>query len=547
MECCSFAVVEHIVFTVIIAGLVGVWLNDGWHGVARSLVVFLKTVPGVQQLINIAVKSEVDSFVQQLREDGGGAKAQKHSQKKSVVPIPKKGIPIDELRKEMEVAKKREVRSHDGKIFALVYTMDDDAFKLQEDAFDMFAEKSGLNDVDHDTLLQEFHHAFMHENALNPMFFPSLRRFETEIISMTASMLNGDEDVVGSLTSGGTESILMAIKTYRDRARKLYPHIKHPEMVAPITIHPAFEKAAHYFDVTIKHIPVDDVHFKPNLAQYEKAITNNTILLLASAPHYCHGVVDPIEEIAAMATKRGLPMHVDACFGGFMLPWVEKLGYPVPKFDFRLPGVTSMSADIHKYGYGAKGASVVVYRNAEIRKYQIFAYADWPGGLFGSPSMAGTRPGGHIAASWAALKHIGEDGYLEKAKALMETTETLKKGINQISGLRILGNPSMTCFAIGASESSIDMLAVADGMEEKGWKMERQQFPTSLHCSVLPQHIGVADQLLEDLKDAAAKVKSGEIKSKPGASAMYGMLANIPDKTLVNDVIVEFFSEIYKN
>ncbi|XP_070533931.1 sphingosine-1-phosphate lyase-like [Ptychodera flava] len=540
-----FSLLEHIVFTVIVAGLVGIWLNEGWHGIARSTVVFLKTLPGIQQLIGVAVKSEVDSFVKSLREEGKTPK-EKAKKRKPMVTLPKKGIPSDELRKEMAVAKRCEQDSHSGKIFAMVYTMEDDNFELQEEVFDMFSDKTILNDVDHDTLLKEFHHAFMHENALNPMFYPSLRRFETEVVSMGAAMLHGDENATGSLTSGGTESILMAIKTYRDRARKLHPGIKDPEMVAPITIHPAFEKAAHYFNVKMVHVPVGK-DCKPDMAKYEKAITANTILLLGSAPHYCHGVVDPIEEISDLALKRGLPVHVDACFGGFMLPWVEKLGYPVPKFDFRVPGVMSLSADIHKYGYGAKGASIVVYRNPEIRKYQIFAYAGWPGGLFGSPSMAGTRPGGHIAASWAALKHLGEDGYMEKAKMLMATTEKLKNGIKKIPGLCILGDPVMTCFAVGASDSSVDMLAVADAMEDKGWKMERQQFPTSIHCSILPQHVGVEDQLISDFKEAAAKVKSGEVKSKPGASAMYGMLANIPDKALVNDVIVEFFSEIYRN
>lgn len=213
---------------------------------------------------------------------------------------------------------------------------------------------------------------------------------ETEIVSMTANMLYGDINTAGSLTSGGTESILMAVKTYRDRARKLYPHIKKPNMIVATTIHPAFEKAAHYFDVEIIHIPVND-DVRININEVKKAINSSTILLVGSAPQYCHGVIDPIMELSDIAIKNNICLHVDACFGGFMLPWLEKLGYTIPLWDFRVPGVTSISADIHKYGYSSKGASVVVYRTEELRSYQYFAYAEWPGGLFGSPSLAGNN------------------------------------------------------------------------------------------------------------------------------------------------------------
>ncbi|ELU10802.1 hypothetical protein CAPTEDRAFT_156221 [Capitella teleta] len=415
---------------------------------------------------------------------------------------------------------------------------------MQQKAHDLFAEKTGAG-ADHDQVVRLFHHAFMHENALNPAIFPSLRRFETETIAMTAAMLNGDDQVVGSLTSGGTESILMAMKTYRDRARKLFPQIKNPEMVAPITIHPAHEKAAHYFGFTIVHVPVGK-DFKPDIDAYEEAITPRTIALLCSAPQYCQGIVDPIEQISEIAVRRCLPMHVDACFGGFMLPWVEKLGYPMPKFDFRVPGVTSISADIHKYGYGAKGASVVLYRNEDIRRYQIFAYSQWPGGLFGSPSMAGTRPGGNIAAAWVALKAMGQDGYMKMAKQLMETTVLLKDAINAIPGLCILGKPQMTSFSIGSNDPEMNILALADVMEETGWKMERQQLPDSLHCSIMPHHTAIADQLIADLTNAAKRVKGNKELAKKGTAAMYGMVGQIPDKSLIDDFIVNFFSEMYK-
>ena len=197
----------------------------------------------------------------------------------------------------------------------------------------------------------------------------------------------------------------MAVKAYRDRARKLRPHVTNPNMVVPITIHPAFEKAGHYFGIELIHVGLGD-NMRVDMKLVEKAINGNTILLVGSAPQYCHGVIDPIEELSDLALKRGLPLHVDACFGGFMLPWLEKIGYNIPKFDFRVEGVTSMSADVHKYGYSSKGASVILYRNEELRSHQYFAYGGWPGGLFGSPSLTGSRPGGMIAAAWAAL--VGE-------------------------------------------------------------------------------------------------------------------------------------------
>ncbi|KAK3576907.1 hypothetical protein CHS0354_017578 [Potamilus streckersoni] len=445
----------------------------------------------------------------------------------------------------MILMKKKETNHEEGKIFAYVYTLDDDHFQLQKDAFDLFNEKIGYS-VDHDTLVREFHHAFLHENALNPMIYPSLRKMETEIISMTAAMLNGSREAVGFLTSGGTESNMMAVKTYRDRARKLWPHIKKPNIVTPITIHPTIDKAAHYFGLEVIHIPIGP-DFRADVKALEKTINSNTIMIAASAPQFCHGVVDPIGQISDIALRRGLPFHIDACFGGFMLPWVEKLGYPVPPFDFRCLGVTSVSADIHKYGYGTKGSSVILYRNSEFRKFQIYTYAQWPGGLYGSPSMAGTRPGGNIAASWVSMKALGEDGYMRKAKELMEATTKLKSGIKNIQGLCILGEPHMTAFAIGSCDPDINMQAVADVMEQRGWKMERNMNPDSIHFSILPHHVGVVEELLEVLKSSAQEVKENKSLAKKGTAAMYGMMATIPDKAIINDFIAEFFSEIYKS
>ncbi|MBC7690902.1 MAG: aspartate aminotransferase family protein, partial [Methylotenera sp.] len=339
------------------------------------------------------------------------------------VSLPKKGTARDTILEKLQSFRDKDANWHDGRTWSLVYHAGDE----------------------HTEFLKKAYCVFFHENALNPGAFPSLKKFEAEVVSMAANLFNGGETAAGTMTSGGSESIMMAVKTYRDQARALRPEITRPEMIVPITIHPAFNKAAQYFDVKAVHVAVGD-DFRADLKAVEAAITPNTILIVGSAPAYPHGVVDPITEMAALALKHRIGCHVDACVGGFLLPFLKKLGRPIPAFDFSLPGVTSITADLHKYGFTAKGASVVLYRDKELRRFQFFTHTEWPGGLFASPSMTGTRPGGSIAAAWATLNAMGEDGYLEMAEKVMNTTETLQKGL-QTLGLKILGKPEMSVFA----------------------------------------------------------------------------------------------------
>ncbi|MDD5467040.1 MAG: aminotransferase class V-fold PLP-dependent enzyme, partial [Anaerolineales bacterium] len=270
-------------------------------------------------------------------------------------------------------------------------------------------------------------------NPLHMDLWPSTLKFEAEIVSMTAHMLGSgktDDEIVGAVSSGGTESILLAMKTYRDWARDK-KGITQPELIAPVTAHAAFDKAAQYFGMKIIRTPIGE-DFRADMKAVEAAITPNTIVLVSSAPPFPHGIVDPIEELSELARQHGIGFHTDACLGGFLLPWVEKLGYPVPAFDFRLPGVTSISADTHKYGYAAKGTSVVLYRGKELRHYQFYANTEWPGGIYLSPTLAGSRPGGLSAACWAAMVSMGEQGYLDAARRIMETASMLKREIAAI-------------------------------------------------------------------------------------------------------------------
>ncbi len=422
---------------------------------------------------------------------------------------------------EMQAMRGRDARWHDGRTFSLVYHDTDEHLQLLRDAYSLF----------------------LAENALNPMAFPSLRRMETEVVAMVAGLLGGDDQVVGSMTSGGTESLFLATKTYRDQARKERPHITAPEMILPTTAHPALLKSAHYLGVKPVLIPPGS-DFRADVAAMEQAITPQTLFLVGSAPAYPHGVVDPIEALSALAQKHALPLHVDACVGGFSLPFVRRAGHPVPPFDFSVPGVTSMSADLHKYGFAAKGASTVLYRTPALRRHQFYVYSGWPGGLFGSATVLGTRPGGAIAAAWASLQSLGEEGFLRIAKTIMTTTHKLMEGIAAIPELFILGKPDCGVFAFASSGP--DLMAIADQMEERGWHIDRQQLPTAIHLTITPAHAPIADRYLADLRECVAHVVAHPELSSQGAAAMYGMLMHIPDASMVDEFILSNFDSLYR-
>ena len=360
---------------------------------------------------------------------------------------------------------------------------------------------------------------FFSENALNPSAFPSLRRFENEVIAMTARLLGGDRDVVGNMTSGGSESILMAVKAARDWARANRRVRGTPQIVLPRSAHPAFPKACDYFGLEPVFVPVRP-DFRADPRAMQRAISRRTIMLVGSAPSYPQGVVDPIDEIADLAAARGLWCHVDACVGGFMLPFVRQLGHPVPPFDFDVPGVTSISADLHKYGYAAKGASTVLYRNAAYRRHQYYAFIDWPGGIYASPTMTGTRPGGAIAAAWAAMQHLGHEGYQKITAEVMEATAEIRRGVAAIDGVQILGEPHMSVMALGSDR--LDVFAVGDELTARGWHIDRQQAPESLHLTVSRGHVGRTGEFLSDLRAAvtAAEPTGGRRLAERGAMAV---------------------------
>lgn len=430
------------------------------------------------------------------------------------VPFPQEGQDPSEILNQLNNSKDSDFKWNLGKVFCLTYPIDDS----------------------HHDFLKEAYGSYISENFLNPMAFESLKKMEREVVRMALDLLNGDDATVGTMTSGGTESILMAVKAARELARKKKPWIRKPELVAAKSAHVAVEKACKYFD--IKYIAVDvDKDFKMNMKQMKRAVGRNTIMIFGSAPQYPQGVIDPIEDIGAFAQKKNIPFHVDACVGGFMLPWLEALGVDIPPFDFRVPGVTSISADLHKYGFAAKGASVVLYKSMDYMKHQFFISTDWTGGVYASPNMPGTRPGGAIAAAWATIKKFGKQGYLDQFKKTLDVTQKFIDGVNAIDGLAICGDPKTTVISFQSTDKELSCYAVADQMVERGWFFDKMQEPQAIHMTVMPIHAQSVEEFLSDLKECVEVVRNNPELAKSGDAAMYGMMAKVPVRGLVKKTV----------
>lgn len=436
--------------------------------------------------------------------------------------IPPAGRAADELLAEMAERKAADTDWRGGRVFSLVY-------------------HAG---ADHERLLERAHAMYASANLLNPMAFPSLRRMEAEVTQMAASLFHGPATTVGTVTSGGTESILCAVATYREHARRKRPWIRRPVIVAPRTIHPAFDKAAHLFGVYLRKVDVDDDQ-RVIPAAVERAIGSRTIAVVVSAPQYPHGSIDPVEEVGAIAARHQLPLHVDACVGGFVLPWIERLGRSVPAWDFRVPAVTSISADLHKYAYAGKGASTLLWRSMSWMRDQFFIATDFPGGVYASPTMIGTRPGGPVAAAWAALHGLGENGYLHLTRAALDAADRLRAGIAAIPGLRLLGRADATIVAWGATADGPDVYAVADGLERRGWSVDRTQHPAGVHLTCTANHAPVVTDYLRDLRAAVDEVRADPALAQAPTAAMYGMMAKVPVRRLVKRGVRQVFEAMY--
>ena len=406
-------------------------------------------------------------------------------------------------------------------------------------------------DQGHLDFMNKVYAATSQVNPLHSDVWPSASKYEAEIVSMVADMLGAgpgnaqasrEEQICGAVSSGGTESILLAMKAYRDRARAEKGE-RYPEMVVPNTVHAAFDKASQYFGIKLKKVPVGP-DYVANVKAMKAAITRRTIVVVASAPCFPYGLIDPVAEIAAMARKRGIGCHVDACLGGFVLPWAKQLGAPVPPFDFSVPGVTSMSVDTHKYGYAAKGTSVVLYRGHELRSHQYYTVTDWPGGLYFSPTLAGSRPGALSAAAWASMISMGKAGYLEATRKILDTTEQLKAGVRGIPEIELMGE---AIFMVSFRSETIDVYRVLDEMGKRGWNLNGLHRPAAVHLCVTLRHTqpGVAERFVTDLKASVAEVRSAP-PTKGGMAPVYGMAGTMPLKGLVGDFLKRYIDLLYK-
>jgi len=398
--------------------------------------------------------------------------------------------------------------------------------------------------TDHIDFLNKVYALFSQANPLHPDLWPSVTKFEGEIVAMTAAMLHGDVGepaACGTVTSGGTESILLAMRTYRDHARAVRGVID-PEIVVPETAHAAFDKAAQYFGMRLVKVFVgDDMRADP--AAVRDAITDRTVAVVGSAVQFPHGVIDPIEEMAAIAAEHGVGFHTDSCLGGFVLPFAEKLGYPVPPFDFRVPGVTSISCDTHKFGYAAKGTSVLLWRTPELRDVQFYATTDWPGGLYFSPTFAGSRPGALSAQAWAALVTIGEEGYLEATRAVLETAARIRAGIADIPGLRVLGDP---LWVIAFTADGVGVYDILHRMTSRGWSLNGLQRPPAMHVCVTLRHTvdGVAERFLADLR---ASVEQARREPDGGLVApVYGLAAAPQTQGQADEILRTYCGVLYR-
>ena len=374
-------------------------------------------------------------------------------------------------------------------------------------------------------LIAEAFGRFSYVNVLQRDMCPSQTRFESEIIAMTLDMLHGEaarargQAPCGVIGSGGSESIISAIYAHREwgRAEK---GIEAPEMILPETAHVAFDKGAHYFGVRVVRAPVDPATTLVDVDFVRAHIGRSTVLLVGSAGNYPYGTIDPIEELSELAVEHGVGLHVDGCLGGFILPFGEALGYPIPPFDFRLPGVTTISADTHKYGYGPKGTSVLLFRDKSLRRHQYFARSDWKGGMYASPGIGGSRSGGLIAATWAVMVALGREGYLEKARRVFETAFAMQAEVKKHPALRLMGSPTF-CFSFTSDE--FDIYHVNDFMKTRGWRFNGQQYPSAIHmCVTGPQtQPGVVDGFGADLADAVAYARRPD-QPVPKSGALYG-------------------------
>ncbi|XP_055381213.1 sphingosine-1-phosphate lyase [Condylostylus longicornis] len=440
-----------------------------------------------------------------------------------LIRLPEKGLNYQEISKKVD--QHLNLGSYDwrnGRVSGAVYYYNEDLIKLTTEVYGKAS----------------------YTNPLHADLFPGICKMESEVVRITATLFNGGPSVCGTMTTGGTESLLMACKAYRDYA-KANKGITKPNIVAATSVHAAIDKAGQYFGIHIKSIKINEKTMAVDVRAMESAINRNTIMLVGSAPNFPYGTMDDIEAIAKLGKKYNIPVHVDACLGGFVIVFMKKAGYKLPPFDFSIDGVTSISVDPHKYGFTPKGSSVILYSDKKYRHYQYTVTTDWPGGVYGSPTVNGSRAGGVIAACWAALMSFGEEGYIEATKSIVDTARYIENELRKIKGLFIFGTPATTVVAMGSHD--FDIFRLSDMLCHKGWNLNALQFPSGIHFTVTYMHTvnGIAEAFVKDVKLAVNDILKNPSEKVEGKMAIYGVAQSVPDRSLVGDFTKAFIDSMY--
>ncbi|XP_066582338.1 sphingosine-1-phosphate lyase isoform X2 [Prorops nasuta] len=502
--------------------LTSVWL---WNFIVQQESIFER---GMKQIYKLAryIPSMRDKINQGLSNVSEGFKkdALKRLQNTPfIIELPKEGLSPDEVIQKVTVAV--DLGDYDwksGRVSGTVYKKDVNLVNLMSNVYAVAS----------------------YTNPLHPDVFPGVCKMEAEVVRVACKLFHGDKESCGTMTTGGTESILLVCKAYRDYARDV-KGIKYPELVMPVTAHSAFDKAAQFLNIKVRTVRVNPNSYTVCIKSLRKAISSNTIMLVGSTPNYPYGTMDNIEAIAEIGLKYNIPVHVDACLGGFLICFMPNAGFKVPPFDFSLPGVTSISADTHKYGYAPKGSSIIMYREKKYRHYQYTVTTDWPGGIYGSPTVNGSRAGGIIAACWATLMYFGYDGYLQATKKVIETSRYIEQELRKLDSLYIFGTPATSVIALGSKQFSIYRLL--EGLNKKGWNLNPLQFPCAIHICVTHIHTepGVANQFLNDFRAELDKILKNPNEECGGMMAIYGTSQSIPDRTIVGDLTKLFLDSLY--
>ena len=506
-------------------GLVGS-LQQFYKAVYKRLYGLFLKLPFVQAKVRADVDKAILELEAKLVPSGPGVT--------KYTALPATGWSADAVREELKkLEEMKHTRWEDGRVSGAVYHGGDELSDLQGEAFRKF----GVS------------------NPIHPDVFPAVRKMEAEVVAMTLSLFNAPDTGAGVTTSGGTESILMAVLAARQKAFH-ERGVRSPEMILPETAHTAFRKAGEYFKIKIHLVPCPHPTYRVSTSRVAALINSNTILLVGSAPNFPHGIVDDIPALSRLAVAKNLPLHVDCCLGSFIIPFLSRAGFEAPDFDFRVPGVTSISVDTHKYGFAPKGNSVVLYRSAALRKYQYYICPDWSGGVYASPNIAGSRPGALIAGCWASLMNMGESGYIDTCHKIVGAAkrieDTIRESPKLSKSLQIIGKPMVSVVVFRSPPHAkndadrVDIYSVADGMSAKGWHLNALQDPPAIHVAVTLPIVGAVDDLIRDLEAVVESVKGQASDNKGDAAALYGVAGALPDKSIVSDLAEGFLDCLYR-